>query len=205
MSEAVLSELDRAHAIIRRQAGERTDLLAHIEALAIDNERLCKIEDAASKVIASLGPGFNANDKLLQELRLELGPQNDNRRLGRLAGIEAAARVVVKDATPERDAGEPTGFSLVFSYKIDALYHAFADDKRKCEMCEGGQVWTECCDGSKGCACRGMQVLFGQCRVCGGTGWHHKNADTQANIAAIRRHGEIFGGYLGNPHGQLRP
>ena len=75
---------------------------------------------------------------------------------------------------------------------------------QKCEMCEDGQVWTECCDGSKGCACEGKQVLFGQCRVCNGTGRQHENADTQANITAIRKYAEATSGYLGNPHGRLR-
>lgn len=73
-----------------------------------------------------------------------------------------------------------------------------------CEFCENGEVWGDCCNGTKSCACKGMQVFFGQCRVCNGTGKRAVNADTKANFRAIQRHAAMTGGYLGNPHGRLR-
>lgn len=73
-----------------------------------------------------------------------------------------------------------------------------------CEMCENGQVWTECCDGSNGCPCEGQQVLYGRCLVCKGTGHREADADTQANIRSMQNAAAVTGGYLGNPHGRLR-
>lgn len=54
-----------------------------------------------------------------------------------------------------------------------------------CECCENGRWETECCSGADGCDCRGQRVDMGACNVCGGTGWRHPNADTQANCKAI--------------------
>lgn len=74
----------------------------------------------------------------------------------------------------------------------------------KCEMCENGEVWTECCNGSNGCPCEGRQVFFGICEVCHGTGERTADADTGANLQSLRHAAVVTGGYLGNPHGRLR-
>lgn len=78
----------------------------------------------------------------------------------------------------------------------------------KCQAiaCENGEVWTECCNGSGGCACEGKQVFFGKCRVCDGAGTLAGaiDIDTRSNLRAIQFAAEVGGGYLGNPHGRLR-
>ena len=108
-------ELGRADEIIRSLSEERTDLLAQVEALTADNAKLN--EAVAIKVWT---------EKRLCEERRDL--QGTLRRAG---SIEAAARVVVKDAMTERDDGKPTGFSLVFTHKIDALGCTFRPDNRQ--------------------------------------------------------------------------
>lgn len=55
-----------------------------------------------------------------------------------------------------------------------------------CEPCNGsGRFLTECCNGAGGCSCRGKTVDMGNCRVCGGSGMRHENANTRANIESI--------------------
>lgn len=68
--------------------------------------------------------------------------------------------------------------------------------------CEGGELWTECCNGAGGCDCRGQQVYMGSCRVCHGAGWVRPGTKSNANLDAIRAMAP--GGYLGNPYGRLR-
>jgi hypothetical protein len=58
-------------------------------------------------------------------------------------------------------------------------------DQVRCRNCDGGHWWTECCNGSGGCSCRGQPINMGQCNVCDGTGYHEAGADTRANIRAI--------------------
>jgi hypothetical protein len=62
-----------------------------------------------------------------------------------------------------------------------------------CECCEDGQVWIECCNGSEGCPCQGKQVLFGQCKVCGGIGQREEHADTKANLRSITSAARLTG------------
>ena len=70
-----------------------------------------------------------------------------------------------------------------------------------CRSCIGGRLITECCNGSGGCDCRGQEMDMGACRVCNGGGWCHEDADTSANLRAIR--GMIHsGGYLGSGPGR---
>ncbi len=72
--------------------------------------------------------------------------------------------------------------------------------------CENGEVWTECCNGSSGCPCKGQQVLFGTCSVCGGSGSlaSGTDVDVQENLKRLRGAAAASGGYLGNPHGRPR-
>ncbi len=76
----------------------------------------------------------------------------------------------------------------------------------KCQAiaCENGEVWTECCNGSSGCPCKGQQVFMGACGACGGDGKHRDGVDLKVNFRAIQRLATATGGYLGNPHGRLR-
>lgn len=72
---------------------------------------------------------------------------------------------------------------------------AYDDDGTElvqCRNCEGGRWYTECCNGANGCDCRGEIVDMGVCNVCQGAGWHRPNADTEANLNAIR--GRCFTG-----------
>lgn len=55
-----------------------------------------------------------------------------------------------------------------------------------CRNCEGGHWFTECCNGSGGCDCRGQQIDMGPCNVCHGTGYHAPDADTRANLRQIQ-------------------
>lgn len=64
----------------------------------------------------------------------------------------------------------------------------------RCEMCENGIWYTECCNGSGGCDCMGQPVAMGQCNVCGGTGWRRPDANKRANSDSIRRSGRCFAG-----------
>ena len=59
------------------------------------------------------------------------------------------------------------------------------DDTVHCECCEGGIWFSECCDGSNGCSCKGETVNMGRCKVCLGTGRRRKDADTRANLRTI--------------------
>ena len=55
-----------------------------------------------------------------------------------------------------------------------------------CEMCYGSGQWeTECCNGDRGCSCRGQRVPMGPCNVCRGLGWRRPDANTSANVEAI--------------------
>ena len=74
----------------------------------------------------------------------------------------------------------------------------------ECVMCERGEVWIECCNGSQGCPCKGKQVFWGTCLVCGGTGRCSPEADKTANLKAMTMQARSNGGYFGNPHGRLR-
>lgn len=41
-----------------------------------------------------------------------------------------------------------------------------------CSSCHGAGHWEcECCDGSRGCSCRGQVVEMGRCNVCHGSGY----------------------------------
>ena len=55
----------------------------------------------------------------------------------------------------------------------------------RCRNCDGGNWWTECCNGSDGCDCRGQPINMGRCNVCGGTGYHAIDADLRANGRTI--------------------
>jgi len=56
----------------------------------------------------------------------------------------------------------------------------------RCEMCENGEWWAECCNGADGCDCHGRPVNMGRCNVCNGTGWRRPDADKMANVNTIR-------------------
>jgi hypothetical protein len=58
-------------------------------------------------------------------------------------------------------------------------------EMQRCECCDNGQWWTECCNGAGGCDCRGQPIQMGACNVCGGTGWCRVDADTRANLRTI--------------------
>jgi hypothetical protein len=60
-----------------------------------------------------------------------------------------------------------------------------------CRNCENGEWWTECCDGSGGCSCKGEPINMGRCNVCHGIGKHPGSANTRANSEAIRGYGFI--------------
>lgn len=61
------------------------------------------------------------------------------------------------------------------------------DEAVPCEACQGRGEWdAECCSGAGGCSCGGFPVPMGMCRVCGGQGERAPDADTRANIAAIK-------------------
>lgn len=83
---------------------------------------------------------------------------------------------------------------------------AFDDDGTPMEPCNScgyfgdfvGRLMSECCNGSSGCDCKGQAVDCGPCQVCSGTGWRRKDADTQANLRAIRSMADAGRGYLGS-------
>lgn len=55
-----------------------------------------------------------------------------------------------------------------------------------CPGCLGAGRWeTECCDGSRGCSCRGQRIDMGYCNVCGGSGFVTIDCDPMANVNAI--------------------
>lgn len=56
----------------------------------------------------------------------------------------------------------------------------------ECQNCVNGEWYAECCNGSRGCSCRGQEVAMGRCRVCGGTGYHKADANTSANWQSIQ-------------------
>lgn len=56
----------------------------------------------------------------------------------------------------------------------------------KCECCDNGQWFAECCNGTGGCDCHGQPVNMGKCHVCNGTGWRKKDANLKANTESIR-------------------
>lgn len=64
----------------------------------------------------------------------------------------------------------------------------------KCEMCENGVWWSECCNGAEGCSCQGQPVNMGTCNVCGGKGFRKPNANKNANSDYIRRNRMLFAG-----------
>ena len=56
-----------------------------------------------------------------------------------------------------------------------------------CRACLGAGEWfSECCDGSRGCSCRGQVIAMGQCLACGGTGQIGDGYRASANIDSIR-------------------
>ena len=56
----------------------------------------------------------------------------------------------------------------------------------QCPACQGAGTWeTECCDGSRGCSCRGQRVPMGECLACRGTGIVGPDHQPGANIASI--------------------
>jgi hypothetical protein len=59
---------------------------------------------------------------------------------------------------------------------------------KRCPVCHGDGTWeTECCDGSRGCSCRGERVPMGTCNVCGGSGQVEEgNFNPRANLEMIR-------------------
>lgn len=61
-----------------------------------------------------------------------------------------------------------------------------SEEHVECRHCENGDWWTECCSGAGNCDCYGQPINMGRCNVCNGTGYHHKNADTQANLRTIQ-------------------
>jgi len=56
----------------------------------------------------------------------------------------------------------------------------------RCNHCQGGTWYTECCNGSTGCDCRGQEINMGPCRVCEGSGWRREDANTRANCDMIQ-------------------
>lgn len=83
------------------------------------------------------------------------------------------------------------------------------DEMEPCRSCEGGEWFTECCNGSGGCSCRGQVISMGPCGVCGGSGWHRKDADPLANARSIAGYGFIGtgprSGWDGMPRLGMRP
>jgi hypothetical protein len=60
------------------------------------------------------------------------------------------------------------------------------DGRELCGACCGAGSWeTECCDGSRGCSCRGQVIPMGQCLACHGTGYVNEDHDKGANIRSI--------------------
>lgn len=57
-----------------------------------------------------------------------------------------------------------------------------------CPACNGAGDWfSECCDGSGGCSCRGQIVPMGRCNVCHGEGRVIEGQhNPMANVDAIR-------------------
>ena len=57
----------------------------------------------------------------------------------------------------------------------------------RCPACHGRGEWeTECCDGSRGCSCRGERVPMGNCNVCNGSGHVVEgHCDPRANLRMI--------------------
>lgn len=56
----------------------------------------------------------------------------------------------------------------------------------RCEHCENGRWFTECCNGANGCDCHGDVIDMGACRVCGGSGWRRPDANRRANLQSIQ-------------------
>jgi hypothetical protein len=57
-----------------------------------------------------------------------------------------------------------------------------------CPGCNGSGEWfSECCNGSGGCSCRGQIVPMGRCNVCGGAGHvEDEGYNPRANVDAIQ-------------------
>ena len=57
-----------------------------------------------------------------------------------------------------------------------------------CPGCNGSGEWyTECCDGSYQCSCKGQPVFMGECHVCEGRGFVIEGEfNSMANCESIK-------------------
>lgn len=69
------------------------------------------------------------------------------------------------------------GYKLAVAKEIEMI---------RCECCENGIWYTECCNGADGCSCEGLPINMGPCNVCEGTGYRRPDADTKANVKTIQ-------------------